>query len=59
MIAIVREMISLGIVLLKTLTSSFPLTRFHIRRKRRAALVVLTPPPRRPGRGPDEHENDQ
>jgi hypothetical protein len=51
-IEIVRPIISLGIVRLETLTSSFPLRRFHINNPRMAALVVLTPPPVEPGEAP-------
>ncbi len=52
MIEMVRPMISFGMVLRKTFTSSFPFIRFQIIRKRRAALVVFTPPPVDPGEAP-------
>ncbi len=52
MIKMVRVRRSLGMVLLKMFTSSFPFKRFHIIRKRREALVVLTPPPVEPGEAP-------
>ena len=52
MIDRVRLTISLGMVRLKTFTSSFPFKRFHIIITSSAALVVLTPPPVEPGEAP-------
>ena len=52
MIEIVRCRSSLGMVRLKTFTSSRPLRRLHMIRKSRLALVVLTPPPVEPGEAP-------
>jgi len=44
--------ISLGTVLLKTLTAAFPVSLFHIKDIKTAKEVVLTPPPHEPGEAP-------
>jgi hypothetical protein len=44
--------VSRGIVLVKMLTSSLPLSLFQSMRKRRAVLVVFIPPPAEPGEAP-------